>query len=276
VLVDRHHADRPHGQKPPAHQLARIHVPLLDRLTSYPATVLSLAGVATALSVWVLPSIGFDYNVLNLQATGTESVIWERRVLANTGRSGRSALATASTLDELRQKQQAIEALPSVSEVDSVLRMIPDDQQEKIAIVKSFEPLVAPVRIGRSSRVDLDRLGEALAKIKRRFDMIATEAGDKMPADLAALREKPATTLRKLASADRETAEPSLNYLQSQLYRDFVSKFYSLQHNLKPKAVSIKDIPEDLSRKFVGQSGRFLMQIHPKVDIWEREGARQF
>jgi uncharacterized protein len=276
VLVDRHHADRPRGQSPPAHQLERIHVPVLDRLTSHPASVLTVAGIATVLSVWALPSVGFDYNLLNLQAKGTESVAWERRILANTGRSGPSALATADTLDELRRKQQALEALPSVSEVDSVLRLIPDDQQEKIAIVKSFEPLVAPVRIGRSSRVDLDRLREALAKIGRRFDVMAAEAGDKLPEDLAALRDKTKTVIRQLASADRETAEPALNYLQAQLYRDFVSKFYSLQHNLRPRAVAIHDVPEDIRRKFVGASGRFLMQIHPKVDIWEREGARQF
>src|SRR5262249_54419335 len=142
--------------------------------------------------------------------------------------------------------------------------------------VKSFEPLVAPVRIGRSNRVDLDRLRVALGQIKRRFDVMTTEAGDKLPADIVALREKTGAVLRKLASADRETAEPALNYLQSQLYRDFVSKFYSLQRNLHPKPVSIKDVPEDLRRKFVGTSGNFLLQIHPKVDIWECEGARQF
>src|SRR3989454_10008557 len=49
VLVDRRHADRPRGQKPRAHQLERIHVPVLDRLTSYPVTVLVVAVVATTL-----------------------------------------------------------------------------------------------------------------------------------------------------------------------------------------------------------------------------------
>ena len=46
------------------------------------------AGVATGLAFWALPSIDFDYNLLNLQAKGTESVVWERRILAGTGRSG--------------------------------------------------------------------------------------------------------------------------------------------------------------------------------------------
>jgi uncharacterized protein len=276
VLVDRRHADRPRGQKPRAHQLERIHVPFIDRLTSYPRSVLVVAGLATALSIRALPSVGFDYNLLNLQAKGTESVVWERRILANTGRSGFNGLASAGSLDELKQKQHAFERLPSVSEVDSVLHLIPDEQPEKIAIVKSFAPLVAPVRIGRSSPVDLERLRNALAAIRRRLDVVAAEAGSKLPEDLATLRQKIATVLRQLRSVDREAAEPALTYLQSQLYRDFVSKFYTLQRNLNPVPVTTEDVPTELRRKFIGAKGDFLLQIHPKVDIWEREGARQF
>jgi hypothetical protein len=90
------------------------------------------------------------------------------------------------------------------------------------------------------------------------------------------LRQKTAALMKQLGAADREAAEPALTYLQSQLYRDFVSKFYSLQRNLNPRKVTIDDVPPELRRKFVGASGHFLLQIHPKVDIWEREGARQF
>jgi uncharacterized protein len=276
VLVDRRHADRPRGQKPRAHQLERIHVPILDRLTSYPVSVLVVGVLATALSIWALPSVGFDYNLLNLQAKGTESVAWERRILANTGRTGFNGLASAATLPEVRRKQDGFEHLPSVSEVDSVVRVIPEEQEEKIAIIQSFAPLVAPIRIGHSSAVDLERLRQALANLKRRLDVIAAEAGNKLPEDLAALRQKTAAVIKQLASADRETAEPALTYLQSQLYRDFVSKFYSLQRNLSPRPVTIDDVPPELRSKFVGASGHFLLQIHPKVDIWEREGAQQF
>jgi predicted RND superfamily exporter protein len=135
---------------------------------------------------------------------------------------------------------------------------------------------VAPIRIGRSSPVDLERMRQALADIKRRFDVVAAEAGDKIPAELVAVRQQTASLLQQLRAVDRETAEPALTYLQSQLYRDFVSKFYSLQRNLNPRPISIEDVPVELRRKFVGGSGHFLLQIHPKVDIWEREGARRF
>src|SRR4030095_9184582 len=100
------------------------------------------------------------------------------------GRSGSNGLSSASTLDELRQKQAAFEKLPSVSDADSVLRVIPDDQAEKIALIKSFAPLVAPIRVGRSSPLELERLKKALSAIRRRFDVVAAEAGSQLPRDV--------------------------------------------------------------------------------------------
>jgi hopanoid biosynthesis associated RND transporter like protein HpnN len=276
MLVDRHHAERPRNQAPRAHAIERMHVPVLDRITSYPKTVLTVAGMATVASLGAVPFVGFDYNLLNLQAKGTESVVWEKRILAATGRSGFNGLASATTLEELRKKQEAFEKLPSVSDVDSVLRVIPDNQQEKIGIVKTFAPIVAPVRVGRSSPVDIERLSRALGELERRLDIFATEAGDKLPADLKDLRAKTAALIKTLKTADREVAEPALSHLQSQLYRDFTSKFFDLQRNLNPRPVVLADVPEEIHRKFIGKRGDFLLQIHPKVDIWEREGARTF
>ena len=90
------------------------------------------------------------------------------------------------------------------------------------------------------------------------------------------MRAQIGALLDKLSAAEPEMAEPALTYLQTQLYADFVDKFHSLQRNLHPRPVSLKDVPKELRRKFIGQSGRFLLQIHPRVDIWDREGARQF
>jgi hopanoid biosynthesis associated RND transporter like protein HpnN len=276
MLVDRHHAERPRNQAPRAYAIERMHVPVLDRITSYPKTVLTVAGIATVASLGAVPFVGFDYNLLNLQAKGTESVLWEKRILAATGRSGFNGLAAATTLEELRKKQEAFEKLPSVSDVDSVLRVIPDNQEEKIGIVKTFAPIVAPVRVGRSSPVDIERLSRALGELQRRLDIFATEAGDKLPKDLKDLRAKTAALLKTLKTADRDVAEPALSHLQSQLYRDFTNKFFDLQRNLNPRPVVLADVPEEIQRKFIGKRGNFLLQIHPKVDIWEREGARTF
>ncbi|MBI4610489.1 MAG: MMPL family transporter [Candidatus Rokubacteria bacterium] len=277
VLVDRRHATRPRGRIPRAIELERIRVPLLEWLARHPKTVLTAAGLLTAFSLWAVRTVGFDYNLLNLQAEGTESVVWERKILATAGRSGFTALASATSLDELRRKHEAFERLPSVSEVDSVLMLIPDRQLEKAKIIQDFAPLVAPVRVGRPRSLDLDHLVAALETLKRRFDVAVAEAGPGGPdREVAAVRAQVGTLVEKLNAADRDMVEPALNHFQAQLYWDFIEKFHTLQRNLRPRPVTLRDVPAELRRKFIGASGRFLLQIHPKVDIWDRQGATRF
>ncbi|MFQ5830922.1 MAG: MMPL family transporter [Candidatus Methylomirabilia bacterium] len=276
VLVDRRRPARQRGRGARPHDLDRIRAPALGRLTRYPKTVLVSAGCVTVFSLWAVGGVGFDYNMLNLQAKGTESVIWEKKILA-TGRSGHTGLATARTLEELREKQEAFDRLPSVSEVDSVLLLIPDNQAEKIDIIQDFAPIVSPVRIGRLTGLNLERLQRSLKTLKRRLDLAVAEAGPDGPGEeIESIRSEIASLIEQLRDADPKLARPALNLFHAQLYRDFVKKFYDFQRNLTPRPVTLDDVPNELGRKFVGRSGRFLIRIHPEVDIWDRDGAQRF
>jgi hypothetical protein len=277
VLVDRHHAGRPHGTVPRAIALESIHVPLVDRLTAFPRTILVLAGLGTLASLWAFGWVQFDYNLLNLQAEGTESVAWEKKILATSGRSGFAALSSASSIEELRQKQEAFRRLPTVSEVDSALLLIPDQQAEKRKVIADFAPIVAPVRVSRPLRVDLERLITAFETLKRRFDIAggeAPEGGTKR--QLARISADINRLVIKLRQTDLDLAEAALTYLQRQVYRDFVTSFQRLQNNLSPRTIGLADVPPEIRRKFISDKGRFLLQIHPAVNIWDRDGASRF
>jgi uncharacterized protein len=277
VLVDRRHANRPPVSVPRAIRLERMHVPFVEHITAYPRAILATSAVLAALSVWAFGWVHFDYNLLNLQAEGTESVTWEKRILETSGRSGFAALSSASSLDELRKKQNAFRKLATVSEVDSALLLIPDDQQEKQKIIRDFAPIVAPVRISRPQPVDVDRLVTTLDTLRRRFDIAAGEAppGDTQRR-LVALRDDIAQLVAKLRKTDRSVSEPALTVLQRQVYRDFVTSFQRLQNNLAPRTVGLADVPPEIRRKFISDRGQFLMQIHPAVNIWDRDGAERF
>ena len=76
----------------------------LERIIAYRKTIIALAAVLTAFAIWSAVRVGFDYNMLKLQAKGVESVAWEERILAKAGRSGFAALTTASSLDGAPQE----------------------------------------------------------------------------------------------------------------------------------------------------------------------------
>jgi len=277
VLMDRRHADRPRGTMPRALALESIHVPFVERLTYYPKTVLIGAGLVTAVSALALGGVQFDYNLLNLQARGTESVVWEKKILATSGRSGFAAMASADTLDELRTKQAAFRRVKTVSEVDSALLLIPDQQAEKRKIIADFAPIVAPVRLGPMTPLDFDRLITALETLQRRFTIAGGEAppGDTQR-QLTRTAEDIGRLVIKLRRTDRDEAMAALTLLQRQIHSDFVTSFHRLQNNLNPRTIGLADVPPEIKRKFISSSGRFLMQIHPAVNIWDREGAERF
>jgi hopanoid biosynthesis associated RND transporter like protein HpnN len=272
ALLDRREAEGPAPRRSPPPENARV--PMLDRLIAYPRTILALAAVATLASAAALGAIRFDYNLLNLQAAGTESVDWERRIRQTSSRSGFAALASAWSLEELRDKQERFARLGSVSEIDSALLLIPERQDDKQRIIADFAPVVNPVRVARPMRLDLDRLVAALQTLGRRLGIAAAEAppGD-VQRDLAAVRDDVGDLVATLRRTDRDVSEPALTVLQRQVYRDFVQSFQRLQANLAPRRVGMDDLPDELRRKFVSERGRFLMQIHPAVDIWHRDGA---
>ncbi len=277
MLVDRRHADRPRVSVPRAIRLERMHVPFVEHITAHPRAILAGAALLAALSVWAFGWVQFDYNLLNLQAEGTESVTWEKRILQTSGRSGFAALSSASSLEELRRKQNAFRKLETVSEIDSALLLIPDDQDEKQKIIADFAPLVAPVRISRGQAIDIDRLVSTLETLRRRIDIAA---GETPPGDtqrrLASLRDDIAQLVGKLRRTDRAVSEPALTLLQRQVYRDFVTSFQRLQGNLAPRTVGLADVPPEIKRKFISDRGQFLLQIHPAVNIWDRDGAERF
>src|SRR5213083_1891678 len=250
-------------------------VPLLGHLLRRRVSILIVAAALTSGALLALPAVRFDYSRLKLQARGTESVIWERKIMESR-RSGFAALATADSLPELKAKQAAFSALPAVSELVSVLKLVPADQDAKIAAVRRLAPLVADVHLGHESAVDVAAIRTALATLRHRLTIAAVEAeGRTAAATLRSARDRADALLGRLQRGDAELAS-RLAQVQASLRDDFAAKLGTLQDNLAPRHVAVRELPPDLTRKFIGASGRLLMLIYPAIDTWDRDGAREF
>ena len=266
-----------HPSPPEARADDRSEVPALAWLARYPKTVIVVAVVATGASLWTAPGIGFDYNLLNLQADGTESVAWERKAAAAASRSVFAALSTAGSLAELEARQAAFARLPSVSDVQSVLSVLPDQQAEKLLLLERLAAVADGIRMGAARPLDLAALTAALETLKRRMDLATARAGRGGPPEaVVAIDRATSALLERLKARERGAVEVALADYQARLAADFAQQWRQLQLAARPDPLTLGDLPEELRRRFIGKSGRLLLQIYSRHDPWDHPSQARF
>ena len=272
-------AARPDPGRPQNLQLRRrrtLEVPALERLVRYPKTIVAAAVLVTAASLWAAPRVGFDYNVLNLQADGTESVVWERRAAA-AGRSVFAALSTATSLVELEAKQAEFQRLSSVSDVQSVLSVMPDRQTEKMVVLGRLAEVADSIRVGAPRPLDLAALTAALETLKRRTDLASGETSrDGAAEEIHDIARATSTLLGQLKTRERGAVEVALAEYQARLAADFAQQWHRLQRASRPAPLTLSELPEELRRKFIGRSGHLLLQVYSRLDVWDYPSQARF
>jgi hypothetical protein len=252
-------------------------MPALEWLARHPKTIVTTALLATAASLWAAPRVGFDYNMLNLQAEGTESVVWERKAAAASERSVFAALSTATSLQELQAKQAAFRRLPSVSDVQSVLSVLPTQQTEKLALLRRLAAVADSIHPGPPLPLDLRALAVSLETLKRRLDFAsAPRGGNGPPEEILALRRATAGLVERLEGPERRIAEVALAEYQRRLAEDFAGQWRRLQIAARPTPLTLGDLPDELRRKFIGKSGHLLLQVYSRLDLRDRPGQARF
>src|SRR6185503_7625279 len=110
-----------------------------------------------------------------------------------------AALSTAPSLATLEASQVAFARLPSVSDVQSVLSVLPDQQAEKLAVLDRLAQIADSIRVGAPRPLDLRALTAALETLKRRMDVVsAPRGGAGPPEDILVIARATSALLERL------------------------------------------------------------------------------
>jgi hopanoid biosynthesis associated RND transporter like protein HpnN len=254
---------------------------IFSPLHRHPRWVLGATVLLSLLACVAIRGVSLDYNLLDMQAKGTESVEWEKKLLEHSKRSSWFAVTTASSLDEVRAKQRAFKALPEVKKVDSLVDLLPEDQEARIAASRELAPLVQKLALTyqEPEPLEIQEIQAMLEKIQFKLRTDTTWDPQKKPADaeIAGARAALLELLDTLKRTDAAVAKERLEVFQSRLFRDFSEKFQLLKNNIQPAGpVRLEDVPESLRVRFESPDGHYLLQIFSRENIWEKENMTRF
>lgn len=249
-------------------------------LFGYPKTVIAVTAILCAASIYPLMQVKFDYNLMNLQAKGLESVSYAYKLMTSAENAGYFAVVTANSPADAAAKAKALEAFPTVDHVVSLNTFTPDDQQAKLAELRKLSSTLADVKSAPYEEdlrlMDLPTVFEnfrnSAARLKKRLDE------EKRP-EAKPVGEFLTTLDRFFAKLEKEKDRNAVGMLkdfQGNMLASLPEKIGFLKSSLNPSLVAAADVPAELKSRFVGKSGKYLLQVAPKGRIFDREPLKRF
>jgi hypothetical protein len=248
---------------------------------SRPAVTLALAGMLSAWAGTQLGRIRFDYNLLHMQSAGLPAVQYEMKLINSAGKSVLYCALVATNLQHALELEARAKQLPAVASVDSVAPFLSSHSTNKLALVGEIKRLLEPVRFlpPDPEPVDLDELSQVLWSFSGYLGLALEELGNEEPqlrAQIESLRQTVLAFRREMLRGDRAMTAQKLAAYQRAFFRDVLETFENIREQDNSAGLQVEDLPPALRHRFVGKTGKFLVMVYPRQDVWERAPQEEF
>jgi uncharacterized protein len=216
--------------------------------------------------------VRYDYNLLNLQAEGVESVKTQRRVFRNSDHSLLYAVSIAKTPAEARELKRKLEALPTVDHVDELASALPAVPHEQTRLlIQAYRTMLADVadRAPRPPVREPAVIGRAIEQFYLRIRKLSDPAASRTARTIDGF-------LDRFERLPLERQRSFLAGFQQRIAAALHQQVHAIAGSTDPEPVTVADLPQALTMRFVGKGDRWLLQIYPKNQIWDVEPLQQF
>jgi hopanoid biosynthesis associated RND transporter like protein HpnN len=249
-----------HDQANVAERRARIENLWLQR----PVLVTCVTVALCALAATQLHRVYFDYDLLHMQSAGLPAVEFEKKLLNSADKSVLYGAVIATNLQQVAEMSQRLTNLPAVAGVESIARLgfLTEDQTNKLKLVREIKGTLYSL---------YGYLGAAYDEVQKEDPALARQFFS-MRQDVGDLRKD----MLSGDAEDLETNSVKLGAFQRALFDDLGDTFQALKTQDSDAPLRVQDLPQALRDRFVGVTGKYLLMVYPKKDVWKRENQKEF
>jgi hopanoid biosynthesis associated RND transporter like protein HpnN len=245
-------------------RIPQVWLPSLPRRAAWVVTGCLLVTLGLA---YCGSRIGYDHNLLHLQAHDLDSVKWQMTLIKHTAGASWHAESYTRTPAEALALKARYEQLPSVSRVVEIASLVPADQDRKVQLLgdiqRRLHQLPEPrVRIPHD-RPDSAALRHVLADLNERLGA-AERSGHSHQALLTDLRHSLGSLHDHIPGTRSASVEERLRGFDEQLAGDLAADLHRLRDVSTPAPITLDDLPPALRERYIGKSGQWLLQVFGK------------
>jgi uncharacterized protein len=227
------------------------------------------------------PKLSFDYNLLNLQSRGLPAVGIEEKLIRSGSQSLLHAMVVADSLEQAAKLEERILELEPVAGVTSMVHYLTEDQTRKLQIIGELKGMAGSLGLPEpdGNPVNLGKLNATLFSLQgfvmMAADQMKEEGNAELEGQFRSLRLA-VGGLRSLISSATPLVLPRLTGFQQEMFDSFHETVSLITEQDTGHRLMVRDLPLFLRERFVSPSGKFLLQVYPKEDVWQREEQERF
>jgi hopanoid biosynthesis associated RND transporter like protein HpnN len=256
----------------------------LERLwLERPGLVLGVTAALCAACAFHARKVNFDYNLLHLQTRGLPAVLFERKLIDGASKSVLYGAVITDSLQKAVALENRIECLPSVASVDSIANYLVEDQTRKLALIHDIKTQLAGIKFAEldPEPVNVSELRDSLRLLQAYLGLGAKvsqrEGEATLSQELLLVRRAIGRLRQRLAGPDADQCSAKLTAFQHALLDDLQDTFAAIRDQDDRAPLRAEDLPPALRNRFVGAAGtNYLLQVNPKLDVWQRENQEIF
>ena len=265
---------------------------LNDRLVRFPKTVLASALLITAVCALGWSKIGFDYNLLHLQNPQLESVREVQSLLNSPAGSITPAISVANNLEEARARIARFEGLSTVKSTGSAVDFFPTETEEKLVIIRRIVGSLKGLNLKTDVKSQIDvakartQLNELLVSSEQgrqqaeKYLKISKLLKDHRAADAVDVFSKLIPPVQRALDAMSKLSQEEIG---KRLYRYQLENLDVMRNNLQwlselatDRGIEPQDLPNEIRQRYISPQGKYLIEVFPKENIWDREPDVKF
>jgi len=250
-----------------------------------PLLVMSITAGLCLAAFWESRKVHFDYNLIKMQSPSLPSVVFEHKLLDSADKSLLYGAVMVDSLTNAVELREKIKQLPVVADIDPPFYGdFLMDQSKKLELVGQIKQEIASFQFNPADLrpVDIYELSRTLYGLYGYLGNALEEVGNSDPdltRQLVSLRQAIENLRKAMLQGDAPMVAEHADKLaqfQQALFADLHDTFQLLQHQDDSTPLQVEDLPPALHDRFVGVTGKFLLQIYPNTDVWQRDNQEKF
>ncbi len=234
-----------------------------------------IALVAVIVLLGFATQIRFDYNTLNLQDQSNESVQTYQDLLAESDTSPWTGIILGNGKQEALTIIDKLQQLPLVDKLLWLADFIPEDQDDKLAIIEEMSFLLGDLTAEpQNSRLNDQQRLQILERFSEKLQNSPLTRSEPL---LLELQQNLSSFVDAGKNENSDVLAKQMSRFERSLLDSLPGRLETLSASLDADYITEENLPPQLLQRWYNAQGdRYLIEIYPRENIQDNDAMRRF